>query len=255
MLEIKNVSFEYKRHEPVLSDISFSVNDGTFLAVLGNNGSGKSTLLHCLSGILKPIQGDILYEGKSMCRTSKSDLSKLISLVEQDHRPSIMTVFDAVLLGRKPYIATHSKSQNLRIVQDAINTLGINSIALRELDELSGGERQKVNLARVLAQESCVMLLDEPINGLDIYSQHSVLQWIKRLVMDKAIISIMAIHDINLALQYCNKFLIIDNKTIYDYGDKEVLDEKCLRDVYSVDVEVLKGEHFDVLRVKGVLDQ
>jgi len=169
ILKVDGIEFSYNSH-PVLSNISFEVNRGEILSILGNNGAGKTTLLKCISRILKPVRGVVFVDGKSLSDISATEIARKISYVPQRQDVSRFTVFDTVLLGRKPYIRWDVSKKDLLIVEEILDRLGLKTLALKYLDQLSGGELQKVSIARALAQDPEILLLDEPTNNLDLKS-------------------------------------------------------------------------------------
>lgn len=175
MIEASGIEFRYREDRVVLQDVSASVRAGEFMAILGNNGVGKSTFLYCLNRILKPKSGTVTVDSKeegagrrNIDELKRNELAREIALVAQHSHAGQLTVFDSVLLGRKPYINMVPTEEDLAIVQNALERLELDGLALRYVDELSGGEYQKVILARALAQQTDVLLLDEPTNNLDI---------------------------------------------------------------------------------------
>ena len=174
ILTVQGIQFTYPGRS-VLESISFSVERGEFLAVLGTNGTGKTTLLKCINRILKPAAGTVLVGKDSVSTLSRNALSKKVGYVEQQRTGSRATVFNAVLLGRKPYIEWDITQKDMEIASQALETLGLSEYALRFLDELSGGELQKVIIARALAQEPELLLMDEPTSSLDLKNQLEVL--------------------------------------------------------------------------------
>ena len=170
ILSVKGLAFNYPGRS-VLRNISFSISKGELLAVLGINGAGKSTLLKCINNILKPCAGSVFINEDETKRLDRRERAKRIGYVAQRQESIKMTVFDAVLLGRKPYIKWEASKKDLAIVEDILSMLGLSGYAFRYLNELSGGELQKVVLARALAQKPKLLLLDEPTSSLDLKNQ------------------------------------------------------------------------------------
>jgi len=164
MITVKNLSFSYK--EPVLNDLNFEAKEGEVIFILGPNGSGKTTLLRCIAGILKP-KGAVLIENMSLNDFSRKELAKRIAYVPQRGDTGFLTVFDVILLGRKPYMGFGPSYEDYRIVKEVISLLNLERLAFRRINELSGGELQKVMIARALAQKPRILLLDEPTNNLE----------------------------------------------------------------------------------------
>lgn len=208
MIKAENISFSYQKGKHVLDRVSFSLSDGQSLAILGNNGAGKSTLLKCIDRILKPESGTVLVDGENVYDMSGTEMARKIAYVPQHSHASDMTVFDAVLLGRKPYIKWDAAAEDRQIVSEILHQMKLEDYALRNISELSGGEAQKVMLARALAQQPKVLLLDEPTSSLDPRNQHEVLQLVRSIAKEKQISVITVLHDLNLAIRYYDRFFV-----------------------------------------------
>lgn len=239
MLHVENVAFAYPKTEDILKQISFDLEVGHCLALLGNNGAGKSTLLKCLNLIHQYKAGVIVVQGKNVRDLSRGDIAKSMAYVAQQSEGSQLTVFDSILLGRKPYIKMNPTDKDLSIAQRAMERMGLERFALRYTDELSGGELQKVVLARALAQQPQIMLLDEPTSNLDLYNQHEVLRVVSEIAKTDGISVIVIIHDLNLALRYCDRFLLMQNGYVYGYGDESIITSEAIRDVYRVEAQLV----------------
>lgn len=238
MVKVTNINYSYNSLNNVLDDISFDIYENQFIAILGNNGAGKSTLLKCINGIFEPDQGMVCVSGENIYKMKKNDVAKKIAYVAQKNEGTGITVFEAILLGRKPYIKWDASNEDIDIVNEIIDQIGLNEYKLRYIDELSGGEIQKVMIARALAQQPKLLLLDEPTSSLDPKNQHEVLALVKNIAAKRNISVIMVIHDLNLALRYCDRFLFIKNKEIYAYGGAEIISSECIENVYEMPVIV-----------------
>lgn len=239
MLHVENVAFAYPKTEEVLKQISFDLEGGHCLALLGNNGAGKSTLLKCLNRIHESKSGVIAVQGQNVRDLSRGDIAKSMAYVAQQSEGNQLTVFDSILLGRKPYIKMNPSDEDIDIAQKAMERMGLERFALRYTDSLSGGELQKVVLARALAQQPKIMLLDEPTSNLDLYNQHEVLRVVSQIAKTDGISVIVIIHDLNLALRYCDRFLLVRDGYVYRYGDESVITTETIRDVYRVDAQII----------------
>ncbi|MBT8223920.1 MAG: ABC transporter ATP-binding protein [Dactylosporangium sp.] len=231
------LSFSYPSR-PVLRDVDFDLSAGDFLAVLGVNGAGKSTLLKCVNRILNPGAGVVLVQGEPAARLSRRELARRIGYVAQRQATGGTTVFDAVLLGRKPHIQWEASRKDLEVVQRALETLELEEYALRYTDELSGGEQQKVVIARALAQEPRVLLLDEPTSSLDLKNQLEVARIIRRVATQQRIGAVVSVHDLNLAIRFANKFLLLKDGEVFAAGGLEVMTPETIESVYSVPVAI-----------------
>ncbi len=231
MLEVRGVSVSYGSRE-ALKDVSFEVRENEVLGVIGPNGAGKTTLLKCIDGIIKPKKGKILVDGEE-----NREIAKRISYVPQisESVPSVL-VFDAVLMGRKPYMSWRPSYNDIERTWEVIDMLGID--AMRRLAELSGGERQKVIIARALAQEPEILLLDEPTSNLDIKHQVEIMDLLKKQERK----TIIAMHDLNMAVRYCDRLLMLNKGRVYSCGGKEILSEESIREVYGINAKIKKDE-------------
>ena len=245
MMEVKNLCYHYKGCPEILKDVSFTMEPGQFLAILGNNGVGKSTLLKCFNHILKPDSGEVLLDGQNLLKLSSREVAKQVAFVSQSVPNTQMTVHDVVMLGRRPYMKWGFTEQDHNIVHDAMHRLDVEDMRGRFLNQLSGGEKQKVMLARALAQQPKVLLLDEPTSALDIQNQYGVLKMVRHICHKDGIIAAMVIHDLNLALQFCDRFLLLKDGEVYRHGDRSILDSTALKEVYGVEAKVteVEGRH------------
>ena len=238
MIETKKLEFAYRGDHEVLRDVSFDLSAGHCLALLGNNGAGKSTLLKCLNRILDPKSGVIMVSGQNVCKMKRNEIAQNMAYVDQHNEVSQLTVFDAVLLGRKPYIKLEPTQEDIAIARNAIHRMELNDYALRYVNELSGGELQKVMLARALTQQPNVLLLDEPTASLDLYNQHEVMRTVSEIAKADNILVIVVIHDLNLAVRYCDRFLFVKDGGVYRYGDVSVLTDEVVSTVYHIPVKI-----------------
>lgn len=245
MIEAKGICFHYKNCPVVLQNVDFQAEDGHFLAILGNNGAGKSTLLKCMNGILKPDAGSLLLDGEDLLAMPHRQVAQRVAFVAQTVASTQMTVHDMVMLGRRPYMGWSFSREDHDIVHAAMARLGLMDMRGRFLNQLSGGERQKVMLARALAQQPRLLLLDEPTSALDIRNQYQVLKIVGELCRTEGLTAVVVIHDLTLALRFCDRFLLMRDGQVYRCGGLEVLDKTALREVYGVDAEpvMVNGRH------------
>lgn len=246
ILNVEGISFSYPGQE-VLKNIDFQANKGEIICILGPNGTGKTTLLKCINNILKPSVGSVMIEDLNVQELPCKELAKKIGYVEQQRQGQACTVFDAVLLGRKPYIRWDVTSEDIEIVGEALETLKMSSYSNRLLTELSGGELQKVIIARALAQEPLLLLMDEPTNHLDLRNQIDVLETIREITLLKNITSIITMHDLNLSLSYGDKFILMKDKGIYQAGNESIITPKNINEVYSVDVDIIRHQNKKII--------
>lgn len=240
MLKIENVYSGYGEKD-VLRGIEIEFNRGRFYAILGPNGSGKSTLLRTIVRILKPKRGVILIDDKDIRRLSAKEIAKKIAyLPQRSNSVPHSTVFDSILLGRKPHVFFEPSKKDIEIVEKLINEFGLTQFAFKKIDELSGGEAQKVFIARALAQEPEVLLLDEPVNHLDPKNQIEILGILKKLTTELNLITITVLHDLNLAIQFADQFIFMKNGEIYCAGDLAIIEPSVIKSVYEIDVEIVE---------------
>lgn len=239
MVEIKEISFAYdKSLGNIIENISFDIEQNECVAVLGNNGAGKSTLLKCIDRICNPETGVVIVEGKNVYRMNKSTMAQKIAYVPQNGRSNSMTVFDTILLGRKPYIKWDASLEDKEKVFEVIEKMKLKDLMLRDVSHLSGGEAQKVVLARALAQEPKLLLLDEPTSNLDPRNQHEAMMTVKKIAKEHNICVAIIIHDLNLAIRYCDRFVLLKDAEVYAYGGLEVMTPENIEAVYSMHVHI-----------------
>ncbi|MDD2234479.1 MAG: ABC transporter ATP-binding protein [Desulfitobacteriaceae bacterium] len=246
ILQVNELAFIYPGRS-VLQEINFSICQGNFLAVLGVNGAGKSTLLKCINRVLKPCAGSVFIQNNEADKLSRREIAKRIGYVAQHHESVGMTVFDTVLMGRKPYIQWEASSKDLEITHQALKMLDLEEYSLRYLNELSGGEQQKVVIARALAQEPNLLLLDEPTSNLDLKNQLEVVRIIKRVVRNQQIGAVVSMHDLNLAIRFADRFLLLKNGEVFAAGGLEVMTSENIESVYSVAVKIKEIENVPVV--------
>ncbi|MFP4449150.1 MAG: ABC transporter ATP-binding protein [Bacteroidales bacterium] len=237
---IENLNFSYNKI-PVLNNINKEIHKGEFVGLVGPNGSGKSTLIKCLLGILRPGGGKIKIDQEDITKLNRTALARKIGYVPQERStlPNT-TVYDTILLGRKPHIKWKVTQYDKNIVTDIISKLNLQSIAMKSVNSLSGGERQKVFIARALAQEPEILLLDEPTANLDINHQMEVMQLLTR-ISKKDYTIIAALHDINLAAQFCTHFIMLKAGNLFAFGGNEVLEKNTIEKLYEVKIDMAKN--------------
>jgi iron complex transport system ATP-binding protein len=210
------------------------------LAILGPNGVGKSTLLKCINGLLKAKKGDILVDEENIKGLKRVEVAKRLGYVPQRADVSQITVFDSVLLGRKPHITWDVSNKDIEITRHAITRLGLDALSLKNISEISGGELQKFQIARALVQEPKVMLLDEPTSSLDLCNQHRIMATLVDIVKKTKLTAIMTMHDLNLAVRYADKFIMLKEGKVFAAGDQTVITPENIEAVYGLPVDVTK---------------
>jgi len=236
----QGITFSY-HSTPSLIGVSMELQEKEVVGLVGPNGSGKTTLLKCMNKILEPKQGSIILGGQEIKKMSRLEVARDVGYVPQTStgNPEALPVFEIVLMGRRPYINWQSGEEDNEKVWAALKLLNIEHIAMRNFFELSGGEQQRVLIARSLAQEAQVLLLDEPTSNLDIRHQLEVMDLTKKLVTNEKLSAAIAIHDLNLAARYCDKVVMMKNGKIFAAGDAHsVLSPESIRTVYGVEVVI-----------------
>lgn len=238
-LNVDNLCFSYGDRK-ILKKISFEAENNSIISILGPNGVGKTTLLKCLCNLKKPQSGSISIDGTDILQLSGRELAKVLGFVPQSTKPIRSTVFDTALIGRRPYMEWGVTKKDLEITWNVLRSLGLEHLAMRFADEISGGEYQKVQIARAMVQEPKILVLDEPTNNLDIANQHLAMHSILNAVSSRGMCTIMTMHDINLAVHYSDRFLFIKNGEVYAYGDHGIITEELVREVYGIDADVIR---------------
>ncbi|MCP8618109.1 heme ABC transporter ATP-binding protein [Salirhabdus salicampi] len=228
---------------PVLHDVTFQVDHGACFGIIGPNGSGKSTLLKILSGYLEPTRGTVYLEGKNIRHISQKKLARKMAVLSQEALyPYPMAVVDAVSMGRYPHLKWYEreKEDDIAKVSEVMKATNVEHFQHKTLDTLSGGERQRVAIAKAMAQNPDILLLDEPTTYLDIHHQLALLEMIQQWKSEEGITVIIVLHDLNLASQFCDKLLLLNNGQIEVIGkSEEVITEKNILKVYETKPEVI----------------
>ena len=238
-LQAKGIEFGYNS-SMILKDISFEIGPSRLVTIVGPNGSGKSTLIKCIDRILSPKSGSILIDRKDVTKMDRMEIAKNLSYVPQSSaRTFSSNVFDTVLMGRRPHIGWLSSSDDEEKVWEVLRLLGIEDLAMSGFGELSGGQQQKVLIARALVQETKVMLLDEPTSNLDIWHQLDVMNIVSDLVRKRRMTALIALHDLNLASKYSHGIIMMKKGKIMAAGDPaSVLTPENIEAIYNVEVAV-----------------
>ncbi len=240
-LKIAGLQFSYNSH-PVLEDVNFDLKRGEMLTIIGPNASGKTTLLKCITNILKPRKGSIFIDDRSLDGLSMREIARKIGHVPQSGTESFpTTVFDTVLMGRKPHGGWKPSDKDIEMVSKTIERLGLQKIAMRNIGEISGGQRQKVLIARAVAQNPEILLLDEPTSSLDLKHQLEVLEVVKKQT-EHGISVVMTMHDLNLAARYSSKILMLKDGKIFAAGGMDVLNTRNIESVFGVKVSIIERE-------------
>jgi cobalamin transport system ATP-binding protein len=237
-LEMQNVTLGYSHHT-VMEGITLKASPGQLVGLIGPNGSGKSTIIKALSHLIRPSSGKIIVGNREIGSIPRRELARMVGVVPQlPLLPSTFTAFEIVLMGRNPHLGlfqTESR-HDWDLARQAMEKTGTVRLANRHVNELSGGEIQCILIARVLVQETMAILLDEPTANLDIGRQTEILDLIKRLCRENNLTVLAALHDLNLAAQYCDHLLLIDQRHIHAQGKPaEVITETNIKQVYGAE--------------------
>ena len=228
----------------VLDDVSLSVKGGDFVGILGPNGSGKTTLLKSISRILKPHKGAILLDEADIYSLKSVDVAKQLAVVPQDTSIGFnFAALDVVLMGRNPHMKRFQmeSEKDMAVARKVMNLTNIWHLAERPINELSGGEKQRVIIARALAQEPKILLLDEPLTHLDIVNQLEIMDLVKDLCVKEKLVVLAVFHDFNLAARYCNSAIMLKKGKVFAAGGlTEVLTSENIKSVFNVDAIVTK---------------
>lgn len=243
IINIEGLEFGYSS-TPVLKDVTAKLEGPKFISILGPNGVGKSTLIHCINKILTPTTGTVMIDDREVKEITIKEMAKMVGYVPYSANDTFpLTVVDTVLMGRHPHSHRGSLDKDLDIVYETLEMLGILDLAMRSFNELSAGQHQKVMLARGLAQEPKILLLDEPTSNLDVRHQLEVAKMLKRLSREKDILVIMICHDINIAAKYSDEIILMHEGTVFDVGTpNEVITRENLETVYGVDAKVIDDD-------------
>lgn len=251
MIDVEHVSFSYDKRKAILDDVSFSIGRGEVFGVLGPNGTGKTTIIKCINRILKPDAGEIRFDGRSIRTMRQRDIAKIMAYVPQYMSSFFnLTVVEAVMMGRLPYAGRRYSAEDERIAFEVIEKMNLEPFAFRSIREMSGGERQRVFIARAMAQQPQVIILDEPTSSLDVHNQLFILNTIAQLSRRDGITIIMTIHDLNLASLFCDTVLMLRDGHVFAMGPtQEVLTEENIHVMYRVRTRITVEDGFKHVRL------
>jgi len=241
VLKVEKLSFKYDKKN-ILKDINFTLDVGDFVGILGPNGCGKTTLLKNINRWLKPEQGRIYIDGSNIFQLSVKELARRVATVPQDTSLDVsFTVEQLVSMGRNPHLKSFEQEskRDISVIEDAMKSMDVLHLREKPINQLSGGEKQRVLIARALAQEPTLLLLDEPTSHLDINYQWELLELLKNLSIKKSLTILIVLHDINLASMFCNKIILLKEHKIFKMGTlNEVINVKNIKEVFNMKVRV-----------------
>ncbi|MBQ3735424.1 MAG: ABC transporter ATP-binding protein [Candidatus Methanomethylophilaceae archaeon] len=242
-IQIRDLVFRYRTF-PIIKGLNASFDKPELVSIIGPNGVGKSTLIHCINKILTPNDNAVMIDGRDVNTINVKELARHMGYVPYTSSNAFpITVIDAVMLGRHPHAKIGSFDKDLEISYQVLERLGIEELAMRHLNELSAGQLQKVILAKGLAQEPKVLLLDEPTANLDVKHQLGVTRLLKKISDEKKMTVVMICHDLNIAAKYSDRIIMMSEGTVYASGTpEEVLTRENIRKVYDIDCEVIMDQ-------------
>ena len=240
MLKVENLCFRYgKNSSLVLNGANLELKQGEIGIILGKNGSGKTTLFKNILGIEKPKSGNICFEGENLLKMKRRDRARRIAYVPQHIHFGDLTVLDSVLMGRVSYFGMKAGVEDYLAVEKILEDMQLQSFASRSAEALSGGEKQKIAIARAMAQEPRLMVFDEPTGNLDIANEQLIIREAKKLAREKNISILSSLHDLNQALYFGDKFFFLKNGQVKYAGGKEIVTESVIKDIFDIDVKIV----------------
>ena len=252
MFKIDNLSFRYKKNMPyVLDGITMELDSGQIGIVLGKNGIGKTTLFNNILGINKPSSGSIMYDGEDILKMSRAERARKIAYVPQNIQFGTLSVYDSIMMGRLAYFGIRAGDSDRQVVDDVIQEMKLESLAGRNVSELSGGERQKIAIARAMAQEPGLIVFDEPTGNLDLANEELIIREAKKLARQKNISILSSLHDINQALYFGDRFFFLKDGKIRYSGGEEIVTSEVIKDIYDVDVSIIMVDGRKVIIQSG----
>ena len=234
MLTVEHLTYRYdRRSAPVLNGVDLTLHDGEIGILLGRNGSGKTTLFKNILGICTPDSGAVRFDGQELTARSRRERARCIAYVPQDIRFGALTVYDSVLLGRLSRFGLQAGAADHEAAARVLEDMGLTALAQRSVTQLSGGERQKVAIARALAQEPRLLVLDEPTGNLDAANEQLMLQEAKKAAQERHIAVLSSLHDLNQALYFGDRFFFLQAGVVRYAVTRQDVTEDILRDVFG----------------------
>ena len=239
MVEVKNVSKQYG-NKNVVEQVSVTIEKGKITSFIGPNGAGKSTLLSMISRLISKDAGDIYIDEQDISQCKSNDLAKKISILKQSNHINLrLTIRELVSFGRFPYSQGRLTTEDWEYVDEAIEYMGLKDIEHKYLDQLSGGQKQRAYIAMVIAQNTEYILLDEPLNNLDMKHSVQIMKILRRLVDELGKTIVIVIHDINFASCYSDYIVALKNGRIVREGTtKEIIVPSVLQEIYDMDIQI-----------------
>lgn len=240
MLELENVVFRYaRRAEPVLRGVSLTLNDGEIGILLGKNGAGKTTLFQCILGLAAPESGSICFDGGDLLKMPRRERAKLVAYVPQHIHFGALSVFDSILLGRLSRFGMQPGREDFEATERILAEMQLEPLANRNAEELSGGEKQKIAIARALVQEPRLLIFDEPTGNLDIANEELIIDEAKKAARQRGVAILSSLHDLNQALCLGDKFFLLRDGAVRYAGDESVLTSEVIGDIFDIQSRII----------------
>lgn len=239
MLKVNDLHFRYSSHgNAVLDGASLELKQGQIGILLGKNGAGKTTLFKTILGIEKPSRGEITFDGENLLKMNRRDRARRIAYVPQHIHFGDLTVFDSVLMGRVSYFGMKAGREDYEAVESILTDMQLQDFANRSAEALSGGEKQKIAIARAMAQEPKLMVFDEPTGNLDMANEQLIIEEAKKLARQKNISILSSLHDLNQALSFGDRFFLMKDGIVKYAGGREIITPEVLKDIFDVSVQI-----------------